>query len=61
MTRLWMSQDAIMEEFWIFQDYEYARFLNMQALHKVLNMPKYGWIMPYGSILNMPGQRFTGC
>ena len=32
-----MRRDAIMEEFWIFQDSEYARFLQMQALRKVLN------------------------
>ena len=47
-----MRPDAIMQEFWIFQDSEYARFLHMQALHKVLNMTeknaswqgsKYGW------------------
>ena len=37
-----MRQDAIMEEFCIFQESEYARFLHMQALHKVLHMPKYG-------------------
>ena len=42
-----MRQDAIMEGFWIFQDSKYARFLRMQALPKVLNMPEYGWIMPY--------------
>ena len=23
-------------------------------------MPEYGWIIPYGRVLNMPGQRFTG-
>ena len=40
--------------------FEYARFLRMQALHKVLNMPEYGWIMPHDRVLNMPGQRFTG-
>ena len=28
-----------MKEFCIFQDSEYAMFLYMQALHKVLNMP----------------------
>ena len=33
-----MRRDAIMEGLWIFQDSEYARFLHMQALHKVLNM-----------------------
>ena len=39
-----MRRDAIMEGFWILQDSEYARFLRMQAVHKVLNMPEYGWI-----------------
>ena len=34
-----MRQNAIMEGLWIFQDSEYARFLNMQVLHKVLDMP----------------------
>ena len=43
-----MRWDAIMEEFWIFQDSKYARFLHMQELHKVLNIPEYGWIMFYG-------------
>ena len=31
----------------------------MQMLHKVLNMPEYGGMMPYGSVLNMFGQRLT--
>ena len=48
----------IKEVFWIFQDCKYVRFLNMQALHKVLDMPEYGWIMPYGRVLNMPGPRW---
>ena len=55
-----MRRDAIIEGFWIFQGSEYARFLSMQALHKVLHMPEYGWVMSYGKVLNMPGQRFTG-
>ena len=46
-----MRQDAILEGFWIFQNSKYARFPNMQALHKVLNMPESGWIMPYGKVL----------
>ena len=29
-------------------------------LHKVLNMPEYDRIMPYGRVLNIPGQPFTG-
>ena len=33
-----MRQDAIMEGFWMFQNSEYARYLHMQALHKVLNI-----------------------
>ena len=37
-----MRQDAIMKGFCMFQEFEYARFLHMQAMHKVLNMPKYG-------------------
>ena len=28
----------------ICQDSEYGRVLNMQELHRVLNMPQYGWI-----------------
>ena len=32
----------------------------MQALHKVLNMPEYDWIIPQGRALNMPGQPFMG-
>ena len=55
-----VSQDAIMEGFWIFQRSENARCLCTQALRKVQNMPEYGWIIRYGRILNMPGQRFTG-
>ena len=31
-----MHLDTIMEGFWIFQDPEYARFLHMQELYKVL-------------------------
>ena len=43
-------RDATMEGFWIFQDSKYVRFLHMQALHKVLNMPEHSWIMPYGRV-----------
>ena len=43
-------RDATMEGFWIFQDSNYVRFLHMQALHKVLNMPEHSWIMPYGRV-----------
>ena len=35
-----MHRDVIMEEFWIFQDSKYAKFLFMQALHSSLNMPE---------------------
>ena len=35
-----MLQDALMEGFKIFQDPEYARFLHMQGLQKVLNVPE---------------------
>ena len=66
-----MRQDAIMEGFWIFQHSEYVRFLHMQALHNILNIPEYGWIIPYGRVLNinMPELRiwqricdgYTGC
>ena len=41
-----MRRNAITEGLWIFQDSEYAKFLHMQALHKILNMPEYGWIIP---------------
>ena len=37
-----MRPEAIMEGFWLFQDSEYAAFLCVQVLHKVLNMPEYG-------------------
>ena len=50
--------DITMKRFRIFQDSKYVRFLHMQALLKVLNMPEYGWMMPYGRVLNMCGQRF---
>ena len=55
-----MRQEAIMEEFWIFQDSKYPSFLYMQELGKILNMPEYGWIMSYGRVLNIPGQFLTG-
>ena len=37
-----MCRNAIMEGFVIFQDSKYAKFLRMQALHKVLSMPEHG-------------------
>ena len=33
-----MHRDAIMEELSIIQDFQYASFLHMYVLHKVLNM-----------------------
>ena len=35
----------------MFQDAEYTRFLRMQALHKVVNMPEYVWEMRYDRVL----------
>ena len=55
-----MHRDAIMEELSIIQDFQYASFLNMYVLHKVLNMSEDSWMMPCGRVLNMPGQSFTG-
>ena len=40
--------------------FEYARFLYMQAFHKVLNIPESGQIMPHSRVLNKHSQRFTG-
>ena len=54
-----MCRNIIMEGFWIFQDSKYVKFLHMQALHKVLNVPEYDWVITYGRVLNMPAQRFT--
>ena len=55
-----MYGEVIMEGFWIYQDSYYARFLRMQALHEVLNMPEYRWMMLYDRVLDMLGQRFAG-
>ena len=55
-----MREDTVMELFWILQNFEHARFLHMQTLHKVLNMPEYGLITPYYRVLNMLSQSFTG-
>ena len=55
-----ICRDIIMDGFRISQDSEYVGFLHMQALHKILNMPEYGWMMPYGRVLSMSGQRLTG-
>ena len=48
-----MRRDAIMQDFWLFLDSEYAKFLHMQG-------SEYGWIMPYDRVLIVPGQPFTG-
>ena len=32
----------------------------MQVIHKVLNIPESGQIMPHSSVLNKHSQRFTG-
>ena len=57
-----MHQDAIMEGLRIFQDIECARFLHMQALHKVLNMAELTDALincsGYRRVLNMPDQSF---
>ena len=37
-----MHRNAIIEELLIFQNSEHARFMHMQALYKVLDMPEYG-------------------
>ena len=37
-----IHRNAVIEGFSIFQDFEYARFLHMQALYKILNIPEYG-------------------
>ena len=38
---------AITKKFWIYQGSEYARFLQMQTLYNVQNVPKYGKIISY--------------
>ena len=50
-----MRWNAIMEGCWLFKDSEYARFQDMQALQKVLNMPEYSWIMCKQTVLTMAG------
>ena len=34
---------------------KFTRFLRMQALHKVLNLPEHGWIMSEETVLIMAG------
>ena len=50
-----MRRDSIMEEFAVFQDSEYATFLHMQALHKVLNMSEDGWLVLGWTVLTVVG------
>ena len=40
MSSLNIRRDVIMEGFFIFQDFEYPRFLRIQALHNFLSMAK---------------------
>ena len=47
-----MGRNAIMEGLWIFQHSKYARVLCMQALRKVLNMPRQRFILFYISLLS---------
>ena len=49
-----MCQDAIMEGFWVFQDSEGSEYF------RIPQGSEYAWIMPYGRVRNMLGQRFTG-
>ena len=51
-TILNMPRGAIMEGFWIFQDSGYGKFLHMQALQKVLNVPEFGWIWLHNDWIN---------
>ena len=37
-----MRWDAVIEGFRIFLDSDYVRYLHMQVMHEVLNMPEYG-------------------
>ena len=60
-----MRRSAIMEEFWIFQDSDYPRFLHMQELQKVLNVWIWlnnAWINCFsnGWVLDIPGQVSQG-
>ena len=36
--------DAIIEGFWTFHNCQHTRLIHMLGLHKVLNIPEYGWI-----------------
>ena len=37
-----MHWDAVIEGFRIFLDSDYVRYLHMQVMHEVVNMPEYG-------------------
>ena len=50
-----MHRDAIIEGFWILQDFEYARELHMQVSQKVLNKHNCEWIMLGWTVLTMAG------
>ena len=43
LTEFWIYLGRYLG-FYICQDSKYARVVNMQELHKVLNMPEYNWI-----------------
>ena len=48
-----------MSGFWKFQDSKYARFFHVEALHRVLKLCEYGWIMSEQTVLAMA--RFWIC
>ena len=52
-----MRCDSVIEGFWILQSFEYVRFLHNAT---VAQGSEYAWIMSYGRVLNMPGQRSQG-
>ena len=42
-TAIWINQNMLWQSSEYFLGYKYVRNLNMQELHRVLNMPQYGW------------------
>ena len=44
MTVFWLCMPCICWK--VLNIFEYARFLQMRGLHKILNIPEYGWIIP---------------
>ena len=52
MTRSWIC--VRMQLIWKSSS-KFTRFLGMQALHKVLNLPEHGWIMSEETVLIMAG------